>query len=41
MKKITLYGLIVLFIAALTFTSCAGTKKCNGNRGIKTNMGLM
>ncbi len=41
MKKIQIISLVVLFIAALTITSCTSNKKCGGRKGIRTNMGLM
>ena len=41
MKKTYLIGLIFLFLAALTLSSCGGPKKCGGRKGIKTPMGLM
>lgn len=42
MKKTTIIGLILLFIAAISITSCAGgAKKCGGKRGIRTPMGVM
>jgi len=41
MKKYKIASLILLFVAALVITSCAGNRKCNGNRGIKTPMGNM
>ncbi len=41
MKKIKILSLLLLFVAAIAFTSCASNKKCNGNRGIKTPMGNM
>ena len=41
MKKITVIGLIILFLSALALTSCGGPKKCGGRKGIRTPMGLM
>jgi len=41
MKKITVIGLIILFLGALALTSCGGPKKCGGRKGIRTPMGLM
>ena len=41
LKKIEILSLILLFVAAIAFTSCTSNKKCNGKRGIKTPMGVM
>jgi hypothetical protein len=41
MKKLYVAGLLLLFVTALTLSSCGGPKKCGGRKGIKTNMGLM
>lgn len=40
-KSIHILGLIALFIVAISVSSCTSNRKCNGKRGIKTNMGLM
>jgi len=41
MKKIKIISLLLLFVGAIAFSSCASNKKCNGSRGIKTPMGNM
>lgn len=36
----TRYALL-LCLAALLLTACAGPRKCNGQRGVRTPMGVM